>query len=91
MVWTHLAPYPDYNTEIDLDEIIRRFARLHPRRILGTGQYPVYMTQKPRKLKKVFQIFLGLFTLSLSWLSYCRGGSILSLLEIPLTRLVNKS
>ena len=49
MVWTHLAPYPDYNTEIDLDEIIRRFARLHPRRILGTGQYPVYMTQKPRK------------------------------------------
>ena len=49
MVWTHLAPYPDYNTEIDLDEIIRRFARLHPRRILETGQYPVYMTQKPRK------------------------------------------
>ena len=43
------------------------------------------------ELKKVFQIFLGLFTLSLSWLSYCRGGSILSLLEIPLTRLVNKS
>lgn len=49
MVWTRLAPYPDYNTEIDLDEIIRRFARLHPGRILGTGQYPVYMTQKPMK------------------------------------------
>lgn len=49
MVWTRLAPYPDYNTEIDLDEIIRRFERLHPRRILGTGRYPVYMTQKPMK------------------------------------------
>ena len=49
MVWTRLAPYSDYNTEIDLHEIIRRFARLHQRRILGTGQCPVYMTQKPRK------------------------------------------
>ena len=49
MVRTRLAPYSDYNTEIDLDEIIRHFARLHQRRILGTGQCAVYMTQKPRK------------------------------------------
>ena len=28
----NLAPYPTYNVEIDLYEIIRRFARLHPRR-----------------------------------------------------------
>ena len=49
MVWTRLAPYSDYNREIDLDEIIRRFTRLHQRRILGTGQCPVFMTQKPRK------------------------------------------
>ena len=38
------------NTGIDLDEIIRRFARIHPREENATGQYPaVWMTQKPRK------------------------------------------
>ena len=35
-----------YNMEIDLDEIIRRFARLHPRRMALAN---VWMTQKPRK------------------------------------------
>ena len=29
------------NTEIDLDEVIRRFARIHPRKEIATGQYPV--------------------------------------------------
>ena len=30
-----------YNTEIDLDEVISRFARIHPREENATGQYPV--------------------------------------------------
>ena len=33
MVWTLLASYILYNMKIDLDEIISRFERLHPRRM----------------------------------------------------------
>ena len=29
-----------YNAEINLDEIIHRFARIHPREESATGQYP---------------------------------------------------
>ena len=30
MVWTRQLLHIHYNTEIDLDEVIRRFARIHP-------------------------------------------------------------
>ena len=38
-----------YNMSIDLNEIIRRFARLHSCQGNGTGQYLIFMNQKPRK------------------------------------------
>ena len=44
----NLAPYPTNNTEINLDEKIRRFVKASPEEN-GTGQYSVWMTQKPRK------------------------------------------
>ena len=39
----------NYNMEIDLDKIIRRFARRMTNWQMTNDQYPVCMTQKPRK------------------------------------------
>ena len=44
----NFAPYPTHNVEIDLEENNPLICKASPEEN-GTGQYPVWITQKPRK------------------------------------------